>query len=717
MPYPIENLFRKPVEFVPATASIGACAALWTHSELFMVTPAIGGLASIGLLLHAAWRGRQGMEVVRFQRNLKRLPLYVMTADDIPASARELFLGMGFRWDQRHTQRLFLARHPDNAHLRARNDLYEWAREFERNHPDSPLTAFLRKDSFFNPVPPLPPVGGDPAIHGIEPKERPIWMDLLERVGHMVVLGTTRVGKTRLAELIITQDIRRGDVVIVFDPKGDVALLKRMYVEAKRAGREDQFYMFHLGYPEISARYNPIGTFSKITEVATRTANQLPGEGQSAAFKEFVWRFVNVMARAMTALGMKPNYEAIYQNAVNIDDLCIKYFEFWLNREHPDWKGELLDVIGEEQQKQIAAQAKKTGRSIHALEVLALIREKEWHDPIADGLSSVLANDRSYFEKLVSSLYPLLEKLTTGKVSELLSPNYDDPADPRPIFNWDKVMDQGGIVYVGLDSLSDFEVAGVVGNAMFSDLTSYAGRRYKYGSAYGQSGQGTERKVSIHADEFNELIGDEFVPLLNKSGGAGFQVTVYTQTWSDVEAKIGSAAKAGQIGGNLNTLIMLRVKNTETAEILTDQLPMVDVASSTLVSGATDANDPHDFADFSSNAQDRISTREVAMIQPADLVQLPKGQAFALIEGGQLVKIRMPLASDADDAMMPENLQAMCADMARKYQHYVDAVAGAPGGRFVAGKLFGGDVDPYALQVKTGAVRALTVEGAGSGFQ
>ncbi len=35
-------------------------------------------------------------------------------------------------------------------------------------------------------------------------------MDLRERVGHMLVLGTTRVGKTRLAEVLITQDIRRG---------------------------------------------------------------------------------------------------------------------------------------------------------------------------------------------------------------------------------------------------------------------------------------------------------------------------------------------------------------------------------------------------------------------------------------------------------------------------------------------------------------------------
>ncbi|MCG5526713.1 type IV secretion system DNA-binding domain-containing protein, partial [Ectothiorhodospira haloalkaliphila] len=105
---------------------------------------------------------------------------------------------------------------------------------------------------------PLPPVGGKPALHGVEPDEAAVYMDLGERVGHTLVLGTTRVGKTRLAEILITQDIRRGDVVIVFDPKGDADLLRRMYAECKRAGREQQFYMFHLGHPDISARYNAI---------------------------------------------------------------------------------------------------------------------------------------------------------------------------------------------------------------------------------------------------------------------------------------------------------------------------------------------------------------------------------------------------------------------------------------------------------------------------
>src|SRR3546814_5201100 len=83
-----------------------------------------------------------------------------------------------------------------------------------------------------------------PRLHGIEPHEVDVTLPLGERVGHSLVLGTTRVGKTRLAELFITQDIRRKnsagehEVVIVFDPKGDADLLKRMYVEAKRAGRE-----------------------------------------------------------------------------------------------------------------------------------------------------------------------------------------------------------------------------------------------------------------------------------------------------------------------------------------------------------------------------------------------------------------------------------------------------------------------------------------------
>ncbi len=89
------------------------------------------------------------------------------------------------------------------------------------------LYKLFHNNNFINPYKPLPPVGGNPVLHavGMLEGERDIYESLGERVGHKLVLGTTRVGKTRLAEIFITQDIRRGDTVIVFDPKGDADLM------------------------------------------------------------------------------------------------------------------------------------------------------------------------------------------------------------------------------------------------------------------------------------------------------------------------------------------------------------------------------------------------------------------------------------------------------------------------------------------------------------
>ena len=66
-------------------------------------------------------------------------------------------------------------------------------------------------------------------------------------------------------------------------------------------------------------------------------------------------------------------------------------------------------------------------------------------------------------------------------MAELISPNYADLNDPRPNFDWMQVIRKRAIVYVGLDALSDPEVAAAVGNSMFSDLVSVAGHIYKFG--------------------------------------------------------------------------------------------------------------------------------------------------------------------------------------------------------------------------------------------
>ena len=130
---------------------------------------------------------------------------------------------------------------------------------------------------------------------------------------------------------------------------------------------------------------------------------------------------------------------------------------------------------------------------------------------------------------------------------------------------------------------------------------------------------------------------------------------------------MGNKAKAGQVAGNFNTMIMLRVKELATAEMLTEQLPRVEVFTLMSVSGVDDSSDPGSGIDFKSRNEDRISVSEVPMLTAADMVSLPKGQAFALLEGGHLWKIRMPLPDSRGDDAMPEAFAEIAEAMQRTY--------------------------------------------------
>jgi conjugative coupling factor TraD (TOL family) len=687
--YPIENLLRPPVELLSAALCVGFAVLILNAPGWLLLDKMVGQVLSLTFLGWGLLRAKQGWRVLRYQKNLRHLQRYALRANEIPWSKHRLFLGKGFVWDSRHTQRLMMLRRQENKRYTAVSWFYQTARALEQrleHTPLEPITALLRSQSLLNPVRPMPEVGGDPALHGVEPNETDIWQDLGERVGHTLVLGTTRVGKTRLLELLVTQDIRRGDVVIVFDPKGDAQLLRRMYAEAVRSGREKEFYFFHLGYPRISARYNPIGDFERITEVATRIANQMPSEGQSSAFKQFVWRFVNTIVRADVAVGNRPSYARLYRFAENIEPLVYAYVEHWLDSsaESKGWRAEIQKPEFEVDEKKIDRALKS--RSVDLVQLIEFVRKKEYYDPVASSLMGVVQYEGSYFQKLVASLYPFLEKVTTGEVAELFSPEYVEAGDPRPTFTWESVIESGGIVYCGFAALIDTAVATAVANSMLSDLTSRAGKIYNTGFGHGHAKAGIKRSVQIHGDELAELIGDDFIPLINKGGGAGYNVTGYTQARADAVVRFNNLHKAMQAEGNFNTRIFLRVLGQESAELLTKSLPEVEIPMLVPASGVNDANDPTDFAEFSSRTEDKIVREKGPMLSPADLISLPKGQAFVHMNGGRLYKVRLPLADPTGDTLMPPDLESV----AREMQHTT-----AKGG---------------------GSQRPLTVEGRGAGF-
>ncbi|MGI9449094.1 MAG: type IV conjugative transfer system coupling protein TraD [Geminicoccaceae bacterium] len=672
--YQIEALLRPPVELWSVFAALAtALITIMVPAALFM-PPSVAYLAAFVLVvLVAVPRYLQARQVMVYQRNLRRLPTYNVRSKQVPVSGEKLFFGRGFRWQQQHTQRLRDTLRPEARPYLGPRAGFRTARAIERfcaSVPGlGPIAVWLRQDGFGNPWPLQPVAGGNPVIHAIEPKETDVTMQLSERGGHTLVLGTTGVGKTRLAEILITQDIHRGDVVILFDPKGDADLLRRMYTEAKRAGRGDDFTMFHLGHPELSARYNAIGSFSRITEVATRTANQLPSEGNAAAFKEFAWRFVNIIARALIALSRRPDYNQIRQHINDIEPLFIEYATHHLGEQGPKgWQKDVTKLKKAIVERDLPIALR--GRMEQAIALYNFIRENNVHDPVLDGLIGAFKYDRTFFDKIVSSVGPLMEKLTTGQVAELLAPDYVDTNDHRPIFDWKHVIRSRGIVYVGLDALSDLTVASAVGNSMFADLVSVAGNLYKHGLRGGlppDANRDGRLPINIHADEFNELIGQEFIPLLNKARGAGMQVTAYTQTWSDIQARLGDAAKAGQVTGNFNTLLMLKVKELRTAELLTDQLEQVELQTIVTVSGVTDGSQVGSGTHFSSNNQDRVATERVPMLNASEVTMLPKGHCFALLNGGELWKVRLPLLDANDDHDMPASIVEMTERMRQAY--------------------------------------------------
>lgn len=661
----VEALLRPSVELGVALAAFSCALIIFMNPVLFMITEHVSWGVACLFLIFGFVRFTQGRRIYKYQRNLKRLPQFTLKSAQIPVSRTRIWMGKGFDWNAKHTQRFSDLKQPNTKKYTEMGVVFDYIRHLEVKYEDSPkVMCFLSpfgSNTVFNPFRPLPPVGGDKTIHAVDVDEIDANIPLGTRNGHTLVLGTTRVGKSRLLEVLVTQAIHRKnseDVyegpVVVIDPKGDAELMARVYTEAKKAGRE--MMIFHLGFPDMSCRYNAIaGSFSRYTEIASRSTDSMSGSGDGAAFKDFAWRFTNVIAMAQVALGERPTFETIQEYMLNIEPLFIRYTELYLDKtDEPSW----FDIINEMESnlkpQHIPRNLQSRGKRTVVL--IQYLQDRKIFDSIVTGLLSSVAYEKSYYDRITASFLPLLEKLTSGRVLELIAPDYDDLSDKRPILDWQKIARNGSVVYVGLDAMTDQTVSDVVGANMFSDIVSMSGYIYKFGMQDGfgkYTKDGIKPVFSIFADEVNELIGPKFIPLLNKAGGSGVNVTAFTQSYADVPAKLGDQYLASVVFSNFNTLVMMRVKTKETAELLTNQLGEVYVNNVTTVSGVNDNSNVDNQIHFTSKNEDRLTTEKVAMVETDTIINLPIGQAFALLEGSRLMKLRFPMLTDCLDELPP----------------------------------------------------------------
>lgn len=547
------------------------------------------GLMLMGALrrVPAAWARQQ------LKRRLEVLPDPWIDREALKAKLRtqphSLYLGSGFDWGPKEAQ---------------------WAHERMR----APRVS-----------PPDPRALGANWIHGLSPREADLFQPLRHGEGHTLIVGTTGAGKSRTFDLLLTQAVLRDETVLIMDPKGDQDLRNAAQTACQMAGHADRFVYFHPGFPEHSVRINPLRNFTRASEIAARIAQIMPSQGPNDPFKAFGQQSIDHLVKGLLAIETRPTLLGLRRLLEGgPSELVVRALDRHFHR-----------VIGPHWASQARASGLR-GESFHAPMMLKLYRERvarQHPAPDLEGLFALYEHDAAHFSKMVASLLPLMNMLTSGSLAGLLSPDPDDLEDPRPMTDLSALLRRKAVIYLGLDTLSDSAVGSAIGSMVLADLASIAGDRYNF--------DGTHAPVNLFIDEAAEIINDPCIQLLNKGRGAGIRLTIATQTFADFEARLGSTAKARQVLANVNNLIALRVLDSETQRYITDNLPAIHFRRLEQAHGITTRGEAA--LDYSGTLSQQLRSENADRFPPALMSHLPDLHFIAKLAGGRIIKGRIPL--------------------------------------------------------------------------
>ncbi len=611
----------------PAYEAIAAVC--WTSATLVMVViilftslpkAAFVWMAGISALL-ASWRWYQVTKLWDFKLKLFGQSFAYMKASVLMklmgCSPSDLWMGFGFDWTPVHTQRAL------DIRKRADNEIL-------------PPAWYLKLKGANRAK---QQVVGKPWIHGLglDEKEKHIFVPLASIEGHNLVFGTTGAGKTRLFETLITQDIMRGDVVVIIDPKGDKELRDIAMAACKMAGRPNAFVEFHPAFPSRSIRLDPLKNWNNATEIASRIAALMPSESGSDSFTQMAWKAVHVVSEGLIYVDQMPNLMRLRRFIEGgPEGLMEEVLRTYLTRNVDRWQTLLAPVV------QRARDGKLPSKMAGTAELIAYVYyykhevPESRREPSVDGLLSMVEHNREHLGKILASLVPLLVMLTAGELGKMLSPDANDMADTRSIFDTKKIVNGGHVLYLGLDSLSNATVGSALGSVILADFAAVAGERYNYGTE-----QELKQKIKLYVDEAAEVVNLPLIQILNKGRGAGFVATLAAQTLPDFIARMGDEARARQILGNCNNLIALRTKDRQTQDFVVETFGTthVQTISRSIGSGQQTDNAGMDYRNQTSQS---LQETEAEIFAPELLGMLPNLHYIAFMSGGRLIKGRLP---------------------------------------------------------------------------
>lgn len=643
-PDQIEQLLRPVFE---ARATIAWAAASiwvmtigwWTSMSPSMVIALTAITALMGLI-----RGTAARRLLTQQLALIGRPIQFIDAktliDTIPKMGNNIWLGWGWSWQPSHTRKAY------EVLKRDLKDIYPapWLMKLmgEKREPQNER--------------------GLQWVHGLEPVETDILAPIDSLRGHCAIVAVTGAMKTRLMALLVTQLVARGDVVIGLDPKGDKDLEKIFRQAAESTGVPGKFLKLHPAFASESIRLDLLKNWDRVSQVASRIKLVLGAGDSGDNFAEFCWLAVHRITNGVKYVGRRVSLYTL-KNAIESRSTVEKLTHEALRQFFRDRAPSLLDRVEQEQNKQSSSKPTASGKRANVTvetsipELTAMIavfisdvpenptESEETGLPMKPdeirGLVMILEANKEWFGKMIISITPLLTKLTTDDLNSLLSPDYTDIDDERPIMDMKRVVEGGHALYIGTDGLADPSVGKAMAAMTIAELASVAAEIYNYGL---ESDQGkAPRKIHLFVDEWGDCMCEPLVQQANKGRGAGIFIWALGQTFSDlVVAFGGDTHSASRFLGNMNNMIVGATKDVETVEVIAKQfgetlVPLLSMSTST----GSKTEDPG----LEYSASQGKSTKETMMpLIPATIFsQLPDLQYIAMINRSMYLKGRFPV--------------------------------------------------------------------------
>jgi hypothetical protein len=341
------------------------------------------------------------------------------------------------------------------------------------------------------------------------------------RKGHFWCFGTTRSGKTRLMEAMISQDIRKGYSVVVIDPKGDIDLFAKIVQVALEEGRIEDLIFINPVFPDYSAVLDPLAYYYMIEELVAHIVSGVP-VGKEKFFYNVAYEISLVVVQALLLL-KRVRGERTVLNFTEVKN--------YIGRENI-----------EELRNQISELLESRPEGVDLEEVSQLLKD----------IDKILSSPQDYYSKVSSSLRVALTELTSGHIGKIIGKT-DENRFIKRLESGERV-----ILVAQLVSLLTQQAAYTLGKVLISMVNSFVGRVFS-------SGRLVEPPLCVYIDEAQNLLYLGIEDLFAKAGGAGVWVHGFSQSVNQIYAQVGKDF-GNSILDNTNTKIYMRVPDAETAE-------------------------------------------------------------------------------------------------------------------------------------------------------